>query len=117
MGLLTSLLLGALGVGVAMANTNENMPAVTTPEEWERENERVQEHRRLQEAARLKGEKPSQRLGPHEWIDLLRELGWWDAEVSEGLFWERLDAWDAKTSACQAADQTGTSEARSPLSS
>lgn len=100
MGLLHSLLLGALGVGVAMANTQDQ---ASTSEELTAELSRRNEHRKLQEAAAKKGEKPSQMLGLHEWIALMQELGWWDEHVTEAEFWDRLSAWDAQSEALSAA--------------
>lgn len=114
MGLLTSLLLGAMAVGVAAANTADvadNQGHTPLVGDLNEELARVAEIRAAQNRAAMKKQKPSQELGFYEWIDLLRELGWWDAEVTEGLFWERLDAWDASESA-RLEDQSAASEAR-----
>src|SRR5687767_10403959 len=110
MGLLTSIMLGALAVGVAAANTADTAPDQAHAPlcgDLNEELARVAEIRAAQNKAAMKAKKPSEELGFYEWIDLLRELGWYDATVSEGLFWERLDAWDASASA-RLADPSGT---------
>lgn len=32
-------------------------------------------------------------LGLHEWIQVMRDLGWWDPTVSEAQFWDRVTSW------------------------
>ena len=119
MGLLTSLLLGALGVGVAAANTGdyaENQAHTPLIVDFEEESARVAEIRAAQAAAAKKADKPSMKLDLYAWIGLLRELGWWDAEVSEGLFWERLASWDAEQIALSEAEEARLLAASPPCS-
>ena len=100
MGLLTSIVLGALGVGVAMANTNDyadNQAHTPLYADLSAEAERVAEMRRLQNQAQSLPRRPSDSLGVHEWVRLCAELGYWDnptEPVEE--FWKRVRTWDAQ---------------------
>ena len=111
MGLLTSLLLGALGVGVAAANTNDYADSQAhTPlyHDLSAEAERVAEVRRLQaEAERKLVRRPHWDLGVRDWVRLCIELGYWE-NPNEPVerFWERVAIWDA-----QHEDPSGSSAA------
>ncbi len=101
MGLLASLLLGALGVGVAAANTNdyaENQAYVPPVTSQEAEASRLL---RTQPQPTLR---PSDKLGPCEWVRLCHELGYW-ADPSEPVevFWARVRTWDDQHEAQSAA--------------
>lgn len=65
-----------------------------------------------------KPETPSLALGPHEYMQLLRELGYWDRpEETQEEFFLRLNAWDATVLAYRLEAQTAASEVPPPSSS
>lgn len=57
---------------------------------------------------------PANQLGPHEWIQLCRDLGWWDnPDEDPALFYERVERWNVTASALAAA-QSEASESHPP---
>lgn len=59
---------------------------------------------------------PANQLGPHEWIKLCRDLGWWEyPDEPPARFFERLDAWNATASESLEA-QSEVSESHPPSS-
>ncbi len=109
MGLLTSILLAAMGVGVAAANTNDYAPnQAHTPlyTDLSAEAERVAELRRLQNNAQWLPKRPSDELGPCQWVALCHELGYWDNPTEPvEVFWERVRTWDAESADRQESEQ------------
>lgn len=107
MSILETILLAALGVVVASSHTNEaaGFPAAPSPTVSPIAEDSPVYVQSQSTTAQVSGGSsayyiskvnvmPSEKLGIHEWVRLIHELGYYGPELSEEEFWARLQDWN-----------------------